>query len=205
MRNLTETSECLQNLYVERDFLSPALCNRMTLAMRGDAGHPATVVGEDGRDVVDNSRRRTYQVPVSSDDRLFVEQRLQSIKANLAQYFGFKLSELQTPQFLRYGRGCFFRPHQDSSKHPDHEQYIKSRRITVVTFLNQGTRLPKDGAYCGGELWLFKLDDDPDPTLSIIGEAGMLVAFPSDVLHEVRPITHGERFSVAAWYVDRVS
>lgn len=30
----------------------------------------------------------------------------------------------------------------------------------------------------------------------------MLVAFLSEVVHEVRPVTWGVRRSVAAWYVD---
>jgi len=32
-------------------------------------------------------------------------------------------------------------------------------------------------------------------------DAGMLVAFDSGLVHEVRPITWGTRCTVAAWYV----
>jgi hypothetical protein len=37
--------------------------------------------------------------------------------------------------------------------------------------------------------------------LPIGGEPGMLVAFRSDVLQEVRPVTRGERQTVVSWYL----
>jgi SM-20-related protein len=34
----------------------------------------------------------------------------------------------------------------------------------------------------------------------LIGEPGLLVAFRSDVLHEVEAVTHGERYSIVSWF-----
>jgi SM-20-related protein len=33
-----------------------------------------------------------------------------------------------------------------------------------------------------------------------VGEPGLLVAFRSDTVHEVLPVTHGERFTVVSWF-----
>jgi SM-20-related protein len=32
------------------------------------------------------------------------------------------------------------------------------------------------------------------------GETGALIAFPSEMLHEVTPITRGERFTIVSWF-----
>jgi SM-20-related protein len=32
------------------------------------------------------------------------------------------------------------------------------------------------------------------------GEEGLLIAFRSDLLHEVTPVTHGERYTLVSWF-----
>jgi SM-20-related protein len=204
MRHLAKTSRSSPQLYLARGFLDLALCRELTQDMREGRTRPAAILGQDGTDIIDERRRRTLQAAVSPDGRLNVEQRLLALKTDLEHHFNVKVTGLQKPQFLRYGRGSFFRPHQDSSGRPDHDPHVRARRISAVVFLNRQARLPDDEAYCGGDLWLFRLDDDPDPTFCIAGETGMLVAFPSEVFHEVRPVTHGERFTVVAWYVNQM-
>jgi SM-20-related protein len=203
MRYLAQTPHLPQQLYVAKGFFDVSLCRALMHEMREGSARPATISGRGGVEIVDQRRRRTDQVMVSPDGQWRVEQRLASLKPDLECHFKMKLPELQKPQYLRYGRGNFFRPHQDSSNHPDNDPNVRYRKISVVVFVNRQTRLPEDDAYCGGELRLFRLDDDPDPTFCVAGEAGMLVAFSSGVFHEVRPVTHGERFTVIAWYVDR--
>jgi predicted 2-oxoglutarate/Fe(II)-dependent dioxygenase YbiX len=36
--------------------------------------------------------------------------------------------------------------------------------------------------------------------VDLCGEEGLLVAFRAETLHEVRPVTHGVRFSVVTWF-----
>ena len=33
------------------------------------------------------------------------------------------------------------------------------------------------------------------------GQTGLLIAFPSGLPHEVRPVTRGERLTVVTWFV----
>jgi predicted 2-oxoglutarate/Fe(II)-dependent dioxygenase YbiX len=153
-------------------------------------------------DVAAEDRRRVDYLTMPSETQAVVARKLTAITADLAAHFDVSLSGPQPPQFLRYARGGYFRPHRDRSDDAGHDADIRNRRITAVLFLNCQTPLPSDGSYCGGDLRLFRADDNPDPTLCINGETGMLVAFASAVVHEVRPVTWGVRRTVAAWYVD---
>jgi len=190
------------SVYCARSFLKLDDCRRLVDEM--DAGPLcAATLREPGRgDIAAEHRRRADYLAKSSETQALVARRLTAITADLAAHFDVWLSGPQPPQFLRYSRGCYFRPHQDRSDDPGHAADIRSRRITAVLFLNGQTPLPSDGSYCGGDLRLFRADDHPDPTLCIAGETGMLVAFASAVVHEVRPVTWGVRRTVAAWYVD---
>jgi SM-20-related protein len=205
MRHLAEMPQPPPQLYVARGFLEPALCRDLTHAVREGGARPASIAGAGGTDIVDERRRRTLQAAVSPSGQLDMRNRLLPLAADLAHHFGLKVTGMQEPQFLRYGRASFFRAHQDSSDHSALDPQVRARRISAVVFLNRQTRLPADGAYCGGDLRLFRLDDDPDPVFCIAGETGMLVAFSSDVFHEVRPVTHGERFTVVTWYVEQIT
>jgi predicted 2-oxoglutarate/Fe(II)-dependent dioxygenase YbiX len=191
----------IPKLYCERCFLDCDLCSRLIGEM--DAGKKLAAAIRDlgGADVVYDRVRRAEYIAEASDAQREVGHKLASKTADLAAYFNIRVSGMQGPQFLRYPRGGFFRPHQDRSDHPDQDPDIRLRKITAVLFLNSQAGLPTNGAYCGGDLRLFQVDDDPDPTLRIDGAAGMLVAFDSGVVHEVRPVTWGTRCSVAAWYV----
>lgn len=190
-------------LFVARSFFDLASCHRLGQALREGGPAPATISGLGGVDITDERRRRTSRVTMPNTDRLLVEGRLLALLPDLERYFDLKLSGLQRAQFLRYRRGDFFRPHRDSSDHPSHGPELRSRTLSLVLFLNGQTRLPEMNTYCGGELRLFQLDDHPNPVGCITGEPGLLVAFASEVLHEVRPVTHGERQTVVAWYTKR--
>jgi predicted 2-oxoglutarate/Fe(II)-dependent dioxygenase YbiX len=190
------------SVYCAPWFLSPADCRRLIEEI--DAGPLfAAPLREAGRgDVAVQQRRRADYLAGSSPAQAAVALRLTAITADLAAHFGVRLSGVQPPQFLSYPRGGYFRPHQDRSDDPGHAADIRSRRLTAVLFLNSQAPLPCAGGYCGGDLRLFRADNHPDPTLSIAGEAGLLVVFGAGVVHEVRPVTWGARRTVAAWYVD---
>lgn len=56
-------------------------------------------------------------------------------------------------------------------------------------------QLSDPNSYKGGDLLLH---DGPNPRLCP-KEQGKLILFPSYVLHEVKPVTKGERYSLVAW------
>jgi predicted 2-oxoglutarate/Fe(II)-dependent dioxygenase YbiX len=150
--------------------------------------------------MVDESRRRTRRVLVPDAAQRLIEERLLAIVPEVRQHFGVAIGRMQLPQFLRYRRGDFFRAHQDSSRSPEIAAHVRRRRVSAVVFLNRQTRFPEAEAFCGGDLKLYRADDDPDPGLHVLAEDGLLLAFPSGMFHEVRPVTHGERYTVVTWF-----
>ena len=56
-------------------------------------------------------------------------------------------------------------------------------------------QLTNPNEYSGGELWLHQ---GPEPMI-IEKHQGQLTLFPSYTLHEVRPVTKGERYSLVCW------
>ena len=66
------------------------------------------------------------------------------------------------------------------------------RLISTVIFLSRQAESPGPDVYCGGSLLFTRFD------FHMPAEPGMLVAFRSETTHEVTPVTHGERFSIAS-------
>lgn len=52
--------------------------------------------------------------------------------------------------------------------------------------------------YCGGELEFFVGKPDSDPEIAQAGR-GRVIAFPSYMMHRVRPLTRGQRRSLVFW------
>lgn len=80
----------------------------------------------------------------------------------------------------------------------------QSRRISAVIFLNATSAEPRDGMYGGGALTFYELFDDPVGRplgFPLEADEGLLIAFRSDTPHSVAPVTHGDRYTIANWYV----
>lgn len=189
-------------LLVVEEFLDGEACATLRAEIDRAPGVPATVARA-GRDVLlDERERRTRGVIVPVAVRADVDRRLAPFVPRVAAHFGLDLDGVQTPQFLRYAKGDYFRPHVDDSSSPLLPTYIRARRASVVLFLDRQTRLPEDGSHCGGALRFFRMPGtapDGDPRTEVWGRAGMLVAFPAATVHEVRPVTHGVRRSIVTW------
>ncbi|MGH7775214.1 MAG: 2OG-Fe(II) oxygenase [Candidatus Binatia bacterium] len=190
-------------LFVLRDFFDAELCARLRSETCLAAGGQAMITRK-GTDLIDESVRRTKWVEVPPSTNVFVESRLSALKPMLERHFCVVLKGCERPQFLIYKGGDFFLPHQDSQTDPDVSPCVRERRVSVAIFLNGEARKPKQDNYGGGSLTFYGLiDDDPrwKPCgFGLIGEAGMVIAFRSDVLHEVTPVTHGERYTIVTWF-----
>ena len=109
----------------------------------------------------------------------------------------------ERPQFLRYRQGDFFVRHQDGNTEQLEFDHLRIRRISIVVFLNDSSAEPEAETFCGGSLNFYqKNDDSPAESLafSLLGEAGLLVAFAAETIHEVTPVTRGERFTIISWF-----
>jgi predicted 2-oxoglutarate/Fe(II)-dependent dioxygenase YbiX len=121
----------------------------------------------------------------------------------LEAHFGVTLSGCQLPSFLAYGKGDFYLAHRDNSDDPGAPEMSRERQISVIVFLNSQSEEPQEDSYGGGSLTFYGLMADPRAAswgFPLVGKPGLLIAFRSNLLHEVTPVTHGERYTIATWF-----
>jgi PKHD-type hydroxylase len=101
------------------------------------------------------------------------------------RYFKFDISGFNEGfQFTNYKA-----PSGNYGKHVDRAHNFVIRKLSLSVQLSD----PKD--YEGGDLRLY----ESDKAKVMQKEQGTLVLFPSFILHEVMPVTKGERNSLVAW------
>ena len=159
------------------------------------AGSAASIYGTASSGTIDEMVRRTVRVKPSLQTVDLIIQKLLACHDAVEKHFDLTLNECEEPQFLRYRVGDFFVAHQDGNTglmQLDSEK----RRISTVIFLSRASESPEPDAYCGGSLVFSNLRN----SFRMTAEPGTLVAFRSETTHEVTPVTHGERYSIASWY-----
>jgi len=138
------------------------------------------------KDKKTNIRKSSISWLYSNDDCEWVFRRLTDAVVHLnKKYFGFDIFGFNEGlQFTNYKA-----PSDKYGKHVDRSLNISVRKLSVSIQLND----PKD--YEGGELYLY----DHDKGNLMDKKQGTLIIFPSYVLHEVKPVTKGERNSLVTW------
>jgi predicted 2-oxoglutarate/Fe(II)-dependent dioxygenase YbiX len=191
-------------LYVRKDFLDADLCAKLRSEAHAAPGGraKAKIVDLDNTPVLDESTRRTAIVAVSASSVSLVQEQLLALKPTLENHFRLTLTGCTEPHFLIYREGDFYKPHLDRDPDSNVDHAITKRRVSVVIFLNDQTENPERGCYCGGSLTFYGLIDDPrwqTYGFPLFGETGLLIAFSPDVVHEVLPVTYGERHTIVSW------
>ena len=172
-------------MFVRPEFWLPSDCARIRAAMDSGAATPAEIVADDYR--VDEEARRAFEVEVGDDVISEVQHAIGRIRPAIAEFFGIALHGDEGPGFLRYRIGGFYRRHLDFS--PEWDERFP-RRISVVVFLTSA------GEQCeGGSLRVYLPE-----VREVAPRAGTLVAFRSEVPHEVLPVTSGVRDVVVDWF-----
>ena len=122
----------------------------------------------------------------SDDNMEWVFRRVTDITLNLNErFFKFDLFGLNEGfQFTNYEA-----PSGKYGKHVDRAINIPVRKLSI------SIQLTNPDEYEGGELYLY--DDDKGTVMD--KTQGTLILFPSYVLHEVMPVTKGERNSLVTW------
>jgi SM-20-related protein len=185
------------DLFVERGFLDASTLTDVLAAVRASQGRPATVYGRSDSGEVDARVRRTTRLSPPAEVEELVRRLLLARKSAAEEHFGSGLKELEEPQFLRYEAGDYFVAHQDGNTGMLRSER-EERKVSVVIFLNSQSETPGPDTYGGGSL-LFHPRGASEP-FNPTAEAGALVAFRAETTHEVTPVTHGERFTIASWY-----
>jgi SM-20-related protein len=185
------------DLFLERGFLDVSTLADVLAAVRASQGRPASVYGMGDSDAVDALVRRTTRLSPPPEAEELIRRLLLSRMSAAEEHFGVNLEELEEPQFLRYEAGDYFVAHQDGNTGLLRSEQ-EERKVSAVVFLNSQSETPGPNAYGGGSL-VFHPRGASEP-FRLTAEAGTLVAFRAETTHEVEPVTHGERFTIASWY-----
>lgn len=184
-----------------RGFLDAETCMRLVGRYRG--GEAATVTRADGRSMVDERSRKTLSVEADPQSLNEVATRLDALQSTVQAHFKTILRGHQNPHFLFYRPGDYFRAHLDNACDERQPGQIRSRRIAIVIFLNSQSATSSPGNYRGGELVFYDPNASSPERRRVLlrGEAGLLVAFQVNYVHEVLPVVQGNRYTIVTWYM----
>lgn len=190
-------------IFLLRGFLDSQTCTEIRAEARQSPGFPARIYVEGSPEPIDESVRKTTSVRPSEETISKVEHLLLQQKSPIAEFFDLTLTGCERPQFLLYRAGDFFVRHQDADADQVDWEHLRVRKVSIVIFLNDGSADEAPATFGGGFL-AFRRENAAAPdeplTYPLTGETGLLVAFRSDTIHEVTPVTHGERFTVVSWF-----
>lgn len=191
-------------LFVVDNFLDAEYCAQLCSEVLASPATPGRVGGNNSRKGgwVDESRRSVLCADVPKATELLFESRLVRVKPDLEEHFQVSLADCDGPHFFRYGPGNFYSPHRDvDASSPDH---LRGREVSIIVFLNPSTQDPAfEGGYGGGDLTFYGLlqgEHWDKCGFSFDASPGLLVAFRPNLMHEVKPVTFGQRLTVAAWF-----
>lgn len=144
--------------------------------------------------------RRTSSIDIEPGVRDWLERRLDEFRPAVERALGRLLGSREGVGFLRYPAGGFYLTHCDRGDVKGWPGAAR-RAASVVVFLNGSGTESRNGDFEGGLLRLYP-DSTREP-VEITPEPGLLVAFPSELLHEVLPVRRGIRDAAVDWFYDR--
>jgi SM-20-related protein len=189
-------------LFILPRFLDTDYCAEFCRLMAAAPAEKALVIEPHGEERLDLHSRRVDSSILPKEITAPLKQRLLERQPALEQHFGIQLGGCESPEYLLYHPGDFFKAHRDGGGSEVNEG-IRLRRVSVVIFLNWESPEPEEGAYGGGHLTFYGLMEGAQwekCAFPLNAEPGLLIAFPSDKWHEVKPVSHGRRFTVVTWF-----
>lgn len=174
------------------NFLDPQTCQELIQALEHCPALPAPVdeYGSDRPEAEPRRKTTLLQTPADLNQRVLTP--LAALAQPLQEHFRCSLTRQEQPQFLRYDTGDYFKVHTDSTD----QAIYRERRLTVIVCLNDHT------AFQGGRLAFFlRHPSEPNRYLGVPvpPQLGLLMAFRPDLLHEVSPVTAGQRYTFVTW------
>ena len=189
-----------------RNFLERDFCDEIREEIRGSSMAKGTFRNlRSGKDVLDEEvkkRRESSQLSLNAAKNII--GKLTEIIPTIEKQYDLQLKGVQPPKFCLYQTGDFYGAHLDGGEHEQISRDAKKRKVSAIMFLNEESREPEEGSYCGGNLTFYGLNDNKAFAkfgLPLVGEQGMLITFPPTLVHEVTEVTSGERYSIATWFI----
>lgn len=179
------------------NLLTPAQCQDWLAQLELAGAAPAQVLDNQYGGRVAPQMRRAARLQPPPALHAQAMDLLQSLRPQLQDFFDVTLGHCEPAQFLRYETGDFFVAHQDGNT-PLLRDASLTRRVSVILLLNAAADASHASSYGGGEL-LFHPRGGGVPCRELPA-AGSLLAFRAETTHEVLPVVHGRRYSVASWF-----
>lgn len=191
------------SLFLLPGFLDPQTCANLREEAFISPTTKAPVYMQGSPENVHENVRKTTSFHPSAETVAAIHDKLSLQKSALENHFGLSLTDCERPQFLLYQPGDFFVRHQDGNTNQLDFDHLRIRRISLVVFLNDSCEEEKADTFSGGLLNFFGRDyaSATGPAdFSLKGETGLLIAFSADMVHEVAPVTRGQRFTIISWF-----
>lgn len=190
------------DLFSHVDFLPGNRLRAITAGLESATGELAAIQPAGGGVFsADEAVRRAWEIELTDDLHDDLVERIRALHGKLEAFFATPLEPCSAVAALRYPPGAYYRTHRDVAAQPDPDQ-LHRRAVSVVVFLNSGAPVPR-AAFSGGALRLHAGEDARGSWRDVVPIAGTLIAFRSDVLHEVLPVATGTRLTVVTWLARR--
>jgi predicted 2-oxoglutarate/Fe(II)-dependent dioxygenase YbiX len=183
-------------------FLTPEECRELTREMDASFQQEAEIwLGEDFG--VHPASRLGAIATLSRTTEELVQNRLWEVMPALEERYGCEISHISAVTALIYRRGDHFAAHSDGGIDEQAPPEVKRRRISLVVALNDGASERPD--FTGGALHFYPhcapgtAPAPDDEVIAVRSRPGLLVAFPSPIVHQVMPVAGGCRYSLALW------
>jgi predicted 2-oxoglutarate/Fe(II)-dependent dioxygenase YbiX len=182
--------------------LTPDECLQLRREMDASFQQQAEIWLGDDFGVNPESRLSTIATLSDATDE-FVHGRLWELMTQLEERYACEVSHMSAVTALIYGRGGHFAAHSDGGVDENPPPEIARRRVSLVVALNDGASTSPD--FTGGELRFYPqcapgaLPGPAEEVVSVRSEPGLLIAFPSPMVHQVMPVAAGCRYSLALW------
>lgn len=162
--------------------LSDDLCDKVIEELSTLESKEAAI-GSEGKFYRDETRKTTVRF---ADKGYWLEKIFDShmLDANRHCRWEYHVTMSERVQFAEYGPGHHYTWHTDTFTLAGKET---DRKITVICLLNDG--------FEGGDFEMRLYKDYVVPM-----KKGVIIAFPSILLHRVTPVTKGVRYSATMWF-----
>lgn len=163
-------------------YFSEKECDEI-IRLREDYTSKTAITGDGTNSISYNNRNTLVSTFYSNNHTAWIFEKLEAAISELMIHFRFDLAGFfEGAQIYVYPTGGFLNAHMDIGK-----GHMSTRKLGITVQLSD----PKD--YDGGELEFI------DSVQTVPRERGTLAVFPTYMLHQVRTITRGERFSLVSW------
>lgn len=185
-------------VYIETFFFTEAECLELiNEATNNGIKSKAKLISTNGKEHINQEIRNNLTLLLTKPYKKKLKESLEALKPSLVSFFKEDLYQISIPNLLCYGAGHFFKPHNDKGS----SSITQKRKLTVILFLNNQTQEAKEIGYVGGNLYLYGLFvNKPEVGLPLAESAGTLIAFRSELLHEVTKIISGQRYTLVTWF-----